>query len=303
MFKNIAWCDVDSDEEFTIPDLPPLPLVESFSFPSAVLDKEDNRASSATFSETSERSSSAAGSGPTPTPDEPQEKNLDRFRFDFARERSNKNNWASEYVCFIGKLPQRTTIIDMKKFLDSKGVNFTDIRMRPKKGLNANVFGYVDLPTKKDYDKLLTFDGLLYEGHRIRVDHASHKEYSPYRKNIRTRRRNQSSRFRFVRKVSRQKSWAIQQPSPGLKADSTPTCRNKSHVSMKSRNISARFASKKLAGYAQNNETHGRKWKRGSQSRSKYIKSPKINETVAVRPLELHDRRKFSSQRSPRIIE
>jgi len=307
MFKNIDWCDIDSDEEFIIPELPPLPLVESFSFPSSAVDKEDQRASSATVSETSERSSSAAGSGPTPAPEEHGKKNSDRFRFDFAREKSNKNSSVSEYVCFIGKLPPRTTITDMKKFLDKRGIDFTDIRMGPKKGANANVFGYVDIPTKKDYEKMLTFDGFLYEGHRIRVDHASHKEYSPHRKNTRTRKRNQCSRFRYMRKDSQQKSWAIQHSSSRSKADFTPISRNKSYASMKSRNVSGRFASGKPQGYAQNYETNGRNWKRGPQSRSKYIKSPKINKTVlsnTARPLELYDRKKYYSfQRSPRSVE
>jgi len=50
--------------------------------------------------------------------------------------------------------------------------------MGPKKKPNANAFGYVDLPTRNDYEKLLALDGTQYKGRSIRVDHATPKETS-----------------------------------------------------------------------------------------------------------------------------
>jgi len=299
MFQNIDWCDINSDEEFSIPELPPLPVVKSLSFPSAGIDMENQRVSSTTLSETSERSSSAAGLSQRPADGEHGQKNLDRFRFDFAHEKSYKSKWESEYVCFIGKLPQQTTITDVKLFLKSSGINFTDIRMGPKKGSNANVFGYVDLPTKKDYSKLLTLDGLLYEGCRIRINHATHKESSPHRKKTRTRKRNKSSRFRYVRQNSQPRSSDNQQPAWMLQRDSKPIGRKKSQAPVKARTDSGRFASSKPTTFSQMYKTSRPSQKRGPQSRSRYIKSPKIKKTMlrnSTRPLESFDRKKMSTQ-------
>jgi len=87
-----------------------------------------------------------------------------------------KNKTTPEWVCFIGKFPKLTTIDDMITFVKSTGINFTEIRMGPKRNPKKTAFGYVDLPTKKDYDKLLTLDGSLYKGRRIRVDRANRKK-------------------------------------------------------------------------------------------------------------------------------
>jgi len=59
--NNIDWCDVDSDEEYCIPLLPPLPLVD-LCFPLGDKEKEEPKmtCSSGTLSETSEPSSSTA---------------------------------------------------------------------------------------------------------------------------------------------------------------------------------------------------------------------------------------------------
>jgi len=274
MFENIDWCDVDSDEEFSIPELPPLPLVESLSFPSAVIDKEDQRTLSATSSETSERSSPAAGSRESSA----EQKNSNQFRFHFAREKSYKSKWVSEYVCFIGNLPQQTTITDMKLFLESKGINFTDIRMRPKKVSNVNVFGYVDLPTKKDYDQLLTFDGSLYKGCRIRIDHATPKGYSPRRKKNRRRKRNQSSRSYYVRQNSHSRSSDICQPALRLERDFNSNIKKRNQAPLKPRTDSGCLVTNKPTACSQMYKTNRPNQKRVPQNRPRYIKSPKINE-------------------------
>jgi len=86
-----------------------------------------------------------------------------------------KNKTTPEWVCFIGKFPKLTTIDDMISFVKSTGINFTEIRMG-KRNPKKTAFGYVDLPTKKDYDKLLALDGSLYKGRRIRVDRANRKK-------------------------------------------------------------------------------------------------------------------------------
>lgn len=78
-----------------------------------------------------------------------------------------------DYVCFVGKFPNQSTIADLRSFVESKGISFTDIRLGPKKKPNVNAFGYVDLPTKRDYDMLLSLDGTFYKGRAIRVDHAT----------------------------------------------------------------------------------------------------------------------------------
>jgi len=158
MLDTRDWCDVDSDEEFCIPELPPLPMIE-IVIPTADHStvKEEQSTRLATFI----------------NPVNPQ-----RFRFDFSNESSpkSKSEKAGGYVCFVGKFPNHTSITDIRSFVKSKGISFTDVRMGPKKKPNANAFGYVDLPTRKDYDKLLALDGTQYRGRAIRVDHATRKE-------------------------------------------------------------------------------------------------------------------------------
>jgi len=159
MFDNRDWCDVDSDEEFCIPELPPLPLMKwQIPVKDIVTAKEEQ-------------------SPKTPSLGSP--KNHKRFRFDFCKESTPKSkSGKAGFVCFIGKFPNHTNIGDLRSFVRSKGINFTDVRIGPKKRVNATTFGYVDLPTKEDYEKLLTFDGTLYRGRAIRVDHATRKEPS-----------------------------------------------------------------------------------------------------------------------------
>jgi len=164
MIDTRDWCDVDSDEDFCIPELPPLPeLVQCQTSIEAT--------SSASKTEWSPR---------IVTPVNPQ-----RFQFDPTNESSLTNKGkcveSADYVCFVGKFPNHTSIADMKSFVKSKGVNFTGVRMGPKKRPNVNAFGYVDVPTKKDYERLLSLDGTLYHGRAIRVDHATRRGETPSR--------------------------------------------------------------------------------------------------------------------------
>jgi len=157
MFDNRDWCDVDSDEEFCIPELPPLPL----------LNLEATVTKAVTKDEEYQKTLSVVS------------KNHKRSRFDFCKDNSPKSkSEKADYVCFIGKFPSQTNIMDLRSFVTSKGIKFTDVRIGPKKRPNANTFGYVDLPTKIDYEKLLTFDGTVYLGRTIRVDHATRREIS-----------------------------------------------------------------------------------------------------------------------------
>jgi len=156
MLDTRDWCDVDSNEEFCIPELPPLPILK-WQIPEdgTSIDKEER--DQGILSAISE--------------------NPQRFRFDFSKEGSPKSrNDIADYVCFVGKFPNRTSIADLEKFVRSNGVNFTDVRIGPKKNPNANTFGYVDLPTRHDYAKLLSLDGIEYKGRSIRVDHATRKD-------------------------------------------------------------------------------------------------------------------------------
>jgi len=197
MFKdNIAWYDVDSDEEFSIPFLPPLPSVEILCLPGTDVGKEE-QSSSVTLSETSEPSSSAPGS--SRNVEERVQDTSERFQDHFKQVASNLKNKKNatnrgcfnakspenfvkkrvpKYVCFIGKFPKLTTIDDLKSFVKSNGINFTEIRVGPKKKRNAHTFGYVDLPTKRDYDKLIALNGSFYRRCKIRIDRATRKEPS-----------------------------------------------------------------------------------------------------------------------------
>jgi hypothetical protein len=161
MVDTRDWCDVDSDEDFCIPELPPLPeMVQCQIFPES----------------------------PTPVIKREEisrivnHKNPWRFRIDNAKESSPKTKVksvkSSEYVCFVGKFPNQTSISELKSFIKSNGISFTGIRLGPKKKPNVNAFGYVDLLTRQDYEKLLSLDGTLYRGRAIRVDHATKKDTS-----------------------------------------------------------------------------------------------------------------------------
>lgn len=159
MLDTRDWCDVDSDEEFCIPELPPLPFMK-WQMPVKDI--------VTTNEEQSPKTASVVTSN-----------NHKRSRFDFFKESSPKSkSGKAGFVCFIGKFPNQTNITDLRGFVKSKGINFTDVRIGPKKRPNATTFGYVDLPTKQDYEKLLAFDGTMYRGRAIRVDHATRKETS-----------------------------------------------------------------------------------------------------------------------------
>jgi len=161
MVDTRDWCDVDSDEDFCIPELPPLPeMVQCQIFPvspAPVIKSEE-------------------------IPRIVKNKNPWRFRFDHAKESSPKSKLksvkSSEYVCFVGKFPNQTSIGELRRFVKSNGISFTGIRLGPKKKPNVNAFGYVDLLTRQDYEKLLSLDGTFYRGRAIRVDHATKKDTS-----------------------------------------------------------------------------------------------------------------------------
>jgi len=177
MLDTRDWCDVDSDEEFCIPELPPLPLL-NWQLP-------ENDTARAKKKECRRIPSLI-----------PSVKNQ-RFRSDFRKDSCPKaNSREAGYVCFVGKFPSQTGIVDLKSFITSKGIKFTGIRIGPKRKHHANTFGYVDLPTRHDYEKLLCLDGTEYKGCAIRVDHATRKETSmktPKKKKFQARTDNSPS--------------------------------------------------------------------------------------------------------------
>jgi len=204
MLDTRDWCDVDSNEEFCIPELPPLPILK-WQIPEdkTSVDKEERDQAF-----------------PSPISENPH-----RFRFDFSKEASPKSrSEIADYVCFVGKFPNRTSIVDLEDFVRSKGVTFTDVRIGPKKNPNANTFGYVDLPTRHDYEKLLSLDGIEYRGRSIRVDHATRKDTAtrtPLRKKFQARReiyRRSSSSARQTKSSDRS--------SRGFKKTNAKTTKN-----------------------------------------------------------------------------
>lgn len=161
------WCDVNSDDELGlagIPELPPLlPLLDFASAPvspekSGIL--EDGS------------TTSAGGSAPENADDNGSPK---------AEPRIAPVNPDTPKVCFIGNFPPTATIEDFREFIDLKGINVTEIRMGPRKKQNSNGFGYVDLASQEDYEKLLADDGCMYQGRKIRIDMAT-----PHKKNNKT---------------------------------------------------------------------------------------------------------------------
>jgi len=297
MFKdNIAWYDVDSDEEFSIPFLPPLPAVEILCFPGTSVEKE-KQFSTVTLSETSELSSSAPGSSQNAV--ECVQDASDRFRIQFDQVASSlksrktatnsrcfnakfsehsKNKTVPKYVCFIGKFPKLTTIDDFKSFVKSNGINFTEIRVGPKKNKNATTFGYVDLPTKRDYNKLLALDGSFYKRRKIRIDRATRKEPSQqhdaiYQATRKTHkgRGDQTAEFGS----SRQKSYYTttlekghSSPIDGKKTRLNPLKPRLKHKGVGCNKVTARSQRWKRIMYDQ---------KRGCKNNQKYTRSPKFS--------------------------
>jgi len=190
MVDTRDWCDVDSDEDFCIPELPPLPEIVQYQI-------RTETTSSVTKTEPSSRSV---------TPANPQ-----RFQFDFTKESSSKTKKARStgYVCFVGKFPHQTSINDLRSFVKSKGISFTDIRIGPKKKPNVNAFGYVDLPTRKDYEMLLSMDGTFYRGRAIRVDHATRKK--TLSRGSRMKRRTRSNPSVSTPPLQQRKSYKLQE--------------------------------------------------------------------------------------------
>jgi len=307
MFKdNIAWCDVDSDEEFSIPLLPPLPLVEMLSFTGAGVRKEE-QSQSITLSETSEPSSSAPGSRRNSVDDGCARIASDRFRIRFDHVASNlkskkipsnrgcskgkfstplKSKNVPKYVCYIGKFPKVTTIDDLRSFLKSNEIHFTGIRLGPKKNPHATTFGHVDLPTKKDYDKLLALDASKYRTRKIRIDRATRKghfqcdavyhsveqsatvNYSP--RKTQRKKRNQTDEFGSRRQNTYKPTLQKAHSSPiiGKKSRLAPL---KPRLSLKqegSHKVTARSQRWKRAMYNQNQR---------SGNNQKYIKNTRVS--------------------------
>merc|ERR1719233_1049809 len=157
-----------------------------------------------------------------------------------------------DYVCFVGKFPTQSTVADLRAFVKSKGISFTGIRMGPKKKPNVNAFGYVDLPTRKDYDMLLSLDGTLYRGRAIRVDHATRKEPS------------RSSRAKKLRPRSREFAPVPFPPSRPRKSYKRQELLKKEDVQTKKTN--ARFQRLKTV----------RSQKTGTRRKQKYRKVQKL---------------------------
>jgi len=182
LFDDRDWCDVDSDEDYSIPELPPLPPDE-MSCETPVVETPVVKEEVLEYQRVV-----------TPI-------NAQRFQFNFNKGSSpeNRSDKQTGYVCFVGKFPSATNILDLKNFVKSNGISFTDVRMGPKKNPNVNVFGYVDVPTRKDYNLLLSLDGTLYRDRAIRVDHATRKEKSSKtlrKKKARTKKEDKKSNLR-----------------------------------------------------------------------------------------------------------
>jgi len=203
--SKLDWYDVDSDDDTPIPELPPLPLIKSASLPllSSVDGMHSCDSTRTCTDDASEHSTSAAGSqrqeSPFPSRRElPDQENQDtyninddnlphlvenklhmsnRFCFDDAAvlRKQQKRAIGDPIVCFIGNFPPNTSMQDLKDFVKSKGVIFTEIRLGPKKRPNSNGFGYVDLVTEEDQEKLLLHDGTEFRGRKIRIDQATKK--------------------------------------------------------------------------------------------------------------------------------
>jgi len=185
MFGDMNWCDVNSDDELGlegIPELPPLmPLLDVASAP---VTPEKSGAQEEDGSTTS-TGGSAVEDNDTSRLDEIRNapvKSSSRFRFekddDVSPGRSSPSN--APKVCFIGNFPPTATLEDFREFIDLKGINVTEIRVGPRKKQNSNGFGYVDLASDEDFEKLLADDGCTYLGRKIRIDTATpHKKTKP----------------------------------------------------------------------------------------------------------------------------
>jgi len=254
MFKQ-DWYDVDSDDDTPIPELPPLPFVKSESLPIfSRADATHSCDSTRTCTDdVSEHSTSAAGSqrqeSPFPSRRElPDQENhtyddnlpqmvenklhlSNRFCFDDAAvmRKQQKRALGDPIVCFIGNFPPNTSLQDLKDFVKSKGIVFTEIRLGPKKRPNSNGFGYVDLVSEEDQEKLLLHDGTEFRGRKIRIDQATKKPAATSSKKKSTPRRLQArNQYKNHKSVLSRKNANVKYPNhlKLQRAHSEPHMRN-----------------------------------------------------------------------------
>jgi len=296
--NNIDWCDIDSDKEYCIPHLPPLPHVELKCFPNVNLEKNqpETACSTGTVSETSEpRSSSAAGSRQNSTNEVCGLKSSGRVRSLIDRVKSNieskkasqyscaegkfpkstvfKNKKTPGWVCFIGKFPKLTTIDDMISFLKTNEISFIEIRLGRKKKPSDTTFGHADLPTKNDYDKLLALDGSLYKGRRIRIDHASRQTGFPAnRKTWMTGKRKHTAGFRSTRQ-----SHQLEDRVKLKNIKSNPNVQMKSQISRKPCPELRRAGSSKVTARSQRWKAVMHNQNRGLRYKHMYVKTYKVS--------------------------
>lgn len=138
--------------------------------------------------------------------------------------------------------------------------------MGPKKKPNVNAFGYVDLPTKKDYDMLLSLDGTFHKGRAIRVDHAT----------------------RNSRKAPSSRSARVKRELPGsgdLAPNSTPPLKQRKSYKRKELSKKQDVHTKKTKARCQRYKT-ARGQKTGARRKQKYgkvQKSSNIKKNVRYR--------------------
>jgi len=304
--NNIDWCDIESDEEYLIPHLPPLPLVELKCFSKASIEKKqpETASSSVTVSETSEPGSSSAGGSRRNFTDEVNGyKPSDQVRSlnnsvqsnlkckkepqyfcavgKFPKSTVLNNKKTAGWVCFIGKFPKLTTIDDMISFLKTNEISFIEIRLGRKRNPNDTTYGHADLPTKIDYEKLLALDGSLYKGRRIRIDHARRWEPPVNQRGLRanrkrwmTRKRKQTAGFHSIMHGDEPEDHA---KLKNLKSD--PVVEIKSQIPRKPCSELKRAGSKKVTA-------RSRRWKaimynqnRDLRYKHMYVKTYKVSGT------------------------
>lgn len=173
MFEE-NWIDVDEDLGLDgIPELPPLQFEPAFSAPVSPEKSatQETEISSAAGSAVEVDNSPKANSGVARS---------SRFRFKNTKETTTYNQPNQPKVCFIGNFAPGATLEDFRQFLDLKGIQTTEIRLGPRKKLRVS-FGYCDLATEADFQKLLAEDGTMYLGRKIRIDQATPHAKKPIR--------------------------------------------------------------------------------------------------------------------------
>lgn len=163
-----------------MPELPPI-LEPAFSAPVSP-EKSATRES--------EESSTAGSAVDDNQDDSPKDKTrsfASRSRFRFGDFKSTPNQ---PKTCFIGQMPPNFSVEDFRTFVELKGVSVTEIRLGPRKKTNSISFGYVDLASDADFQKLLAEDGTMYQGRKIRIDQATPHNKKPTRSNPASRKPN-----------------------------------------------------------------------------------------------------------------